>query len=110
MWSFVQLLKKIMIDKGDVLYMDGEFSEEIYFIKQGKVKIFAKNGFPYLLCKDGQHFGEVEVIYKEPRVGKAVAQTDCLIYTLERDDLEMLFAEFKEVRNLIIMQVKIKRE
>jgi CRP-like cAMP-binding protein len=52
------MLRKIKVDKGDVIYVDGEFSEEIYFIKQGKVKLFATNGFPFLTCKDGEHFGD----------------------------------------------------
>lgn len=73
MWAFVQALKKIKIDKGDILYFEGDFSEEIYFIKQGKVKLFAANGYSYLNCKDGQHFGEVEVFFREQRMGKAVA-------------------------------------
>ena len=32
-WALVQMLKKIKVDKGDVIYVDGEFSEEIFFIK-----------------------------------------------------------------------------
>lgn len=45
----------------------------MYFVKQGKVKIFAKNGFPYLTCKDGEQFGDEEVLFRESRIGKAVA-------------------------------------
>jgi len=110
MWSFVQLLKKTMVEKGEVLYVNGEFAEEIYFIKQGKVNIYSENGYAYLQLKDGQHFGEVEVIFKEPRMGKAAAVSDCLIYTMERDDLEELFDEFKDVRAAIIQKVKEKRD
>lgn len=54
MWALVQKLRKIKVDKNDVIYSIGEFSEEIYFIKQGKVKIYASNGFPYASCKDGE--------------------------------------------------------
>jgi len=43
----VQLLRKIRVDKYDVIYMDGDFSEEIYFVKQGSVRLYAKNGFPF---------------------------------------------------------------
>ena len=51
---------------------------------QGKVKIFANNGFQFTSCKDGETFGEFEVIFNEHRIGKAVAQTDCLLYTLSK--------------------------
>jgi CRP-like cAMP-binding protein len=46
-WSLVQQLRKIKVDKHEVIYSIGEFSEEIYFIKQGKVKISAPNGIFY---------------------------------------------------------------
>ena len=72
-WAMVQMLRKIKVDKDDVIYWEGDFSEEIYFIKQGEVKIYAKNGFSFLEYKDGKHFGDPEVIFKEPRDGKAVA-------------------------------------
>jgi CRP-like cAMP-binding protein len=43
------MLRKIKVDKDDVIYWEGDFSEEIYFIKLGKVKLYAKNGFPFAL-------------------------------------------------------------
>lgn len=96
------MLKKIKVDKGDVLYMDGEFSEEMYFIKQGKVKIFSSSGFPYLTCKEGEHFGDEEILFRENRIGKAVAQIDCLLYTLGREDLEVLLDLYKEMKTELI--------
>ena len=67
------MLRKIKVDKDDVIYWEGDFSEEIYFIKSGKVKLYGKNSFPFHTYKDGEHFGDPEVIFKEPRDGKAVA-------------------------------------
>lgn len=69
----VQQLKKIKVDRGDVLYYDGEYAEEIFFIKQGKVKLFATNDFPFMTLKNGETFGDFEVIFNEHRMGKAVA-------------------------------------
>mgnify|MGYP000683143663 CR=1 FL=1 len=82
------MLKRIKVDKDDVIYLEGYFSEEIYYIKVGKVKIYAENGFPFASYKEGQQFGETNVIFKEVRDGKAVAQTDCLLFTLHKDNLE----------------------
>lgn len=52
-WKMVQMLRKIKFDKDDVIYWEGDFSEEIYFIKTGKVKLYAKNGFPFYSYKEG---------------------------------------------------------
>lgn len=86
----MQQFRKIKVDKNEVIYTIGEFSEEIYFIKQGKVKIFASNGFSYISIKDGEHFGDYEVMFNEPREGKAVAVSDCLLYTLTKDEMDSL--------------------
>jgi CRP-like cAMP-binding protein len=50
------------VDKDDVIYCEGDFAEEIYFIKSGKIKLYAKNGFPFASYKEGQHFGDPEVL------------------------------------------------
>lgn len=90
-WQMVQKLRKIKVDKDDIIYWEGDFSEEIYFIKTGKVKLYAKNGFPFAQYKEGQHFGDSDVIFKETRDGKAVAQTDCMLYSLHKDYIEQLY-------------------
>jgi CRP-like cAMP-binding protein len=59
-WALVQLLRKIKVDKDDVVYWEGDFAEEIYFIKQGKIKLYSDNGLPFATYKDGQHFGDPE--------------------------------------------------
>jgi len=67
------MLRKIKVDKDDIIYWEGDFSEEIYFIKAGKVKLYAKSGFPFASYDEGKHFGDSDVIFKETRDGKAVA-------------------------------------
>ncbi len=97
----MKILIYLSLDKNEVIYTIGEFSEEIYFIKQGKVKLFASNGFPYVSCKDGEHFGDYEVIFNEPREGKAVAVTECLFYTLTKDDMDEILDHYPDMREII---------
>ena len=52
-WAMVQLLRKIKVDKDDVVYYEGDFAEEIYFIKSGKIRLYAENGFPFATYSDG---------------------------------------------------------
>ncbi len=109
-WSLVQQLRKIKVDKNEVIYSIGEFSEEIYFIKQGKVKLYAQNGFPYLSCKDGEQFGDYEVIFNHPREGKAVAFSDCLFYTITKDDLDNQLEQYEDMRFFIDSQAGKSRQ
>eukprot|EP00347_Sterkiella_histriomuscorum_P015168 403358060 len=89
----LQVMKRIKVDKDDVIYNDGDLSEEIYFIKKGTVKIYTKNGMPFIDFTDGQQFGEAEVVLSKTRDGKAVALTDSVFYCLHKDDLEMILGD-----------------
>jgi len=109
-WHLVQKLRKIKVDKDDVIYYDGDFSEEIYFIKAGKVKLYTKNGQPFISYKEGQHFGHSDVIFKETRDGKAVAQTDSMLYSVHKDQLEELFEKFPEMKAILKEDARKKRE
>ena len=61
-WELVPRLKKIKMEKDDTIYREGDFSEEIYFIKTGKIKLVALNGYSFAYYNDGMHFGDNDVI------------------------------------------------
>lgn len=61
-WELVPRLKKIKMEKDDTIYREGDFSEEIYFIKTGKVKLVALNGYAFAYYTEGMHFGDNDVI------------------------------------------------
>ncbi|CDW91576.1 cation channel family protein [Stylonychia lemnae] len=109
-WAMVQMLRKIKVDKDDEVYQEGDFAEEIYYIKSGKIRLYAENGFPFASYQEGQHFGDPEVLFKETRDGKAVAQTDCLFYALHKDDLEKLIDQHDDMKKIIYEQALKKKE
>lgn len=110
MWAVVQMLKKIKVDRGDVLYRENDCSEELYYIKQGKVKLFTEVGIHYLTLKDGDQFGDEELLFNESRKSRAVAITDCMLYTLLREDLELVLDQYREVKGELLAKMKSKRD
>ena len=72
-WAMVQVLKNVIQETEDVIYWEQDFAEEIFFIKAGKVKLFSSNGYAFMSYKERQVFGDYDVIFREPRDGKAVA-------------------------------------
>lgn len=50
------------------------------------------------------------MINKETRDGKAVAQTDCLFYSLHKDDLERLNENFPDFKIIFVEQARKKKE
>lgn len=49
----IQVLKKIKVDKDDIIYGEGDLSEEIYFIRRGLIKIYDMNGLPFADFNEG---------------------------------------------------------
>jgi CRP/FNR family transcriptional regulator, putaive post-exponential-phase nitrogen-starvation regulator len=60
-----ELVKHLMyleVDKGQFIYREGDFPEEIYFMAQGKVDLIDPEGFNMLSMVEGCFFGEIEAI------------------------------------------------
>lgn len=109
-WALVQCLRKVKVDKDDVVYQEGDFSEEIYFIKIGQVKLYAKNGISFATYNEGECFGDSDVIFKEPRDGKAMAFKDCLFFSLHRDNLEKLLDTYPDMREHVNQMAEEKKK
>ncbi len=97
------------MNKEDVVYWENDFSEEIFFIKHGLVKIYAKNNFPFASYGEGEHFGDTDVLNKSTRDGKAVAQSDCTFFSLHKDMLYNLFDQFPDMKREIEETTEKKR-
>ena len=65
--------------KGEKIYSHSDFSDFIYLIESGEVKILSKNGLELGILKEGEIFGEVGHIIKTPRTVSAIAVKKSLI-------------------------------
>ncbi len=77
------------IKEGEVIFQNGGSSEEIYLIVDGEVKIKFPNpnGAPIIKTKiKNDFFGDTEFIEKIPRKSSAVAETNCLLFILNRTE------------------------
>jgi len=52
-------------------------AEHIYMIHQGTIKLFAENGYPFKIYRDGDVFGEADCLTGIRRNGTAIAVTYC---------------------------------
>lgn len=83
------------IKEGDVIFQNGGSSEEIYLIVDGEVKTKFPNpnGAPIIKTKiKNDFFGDKEFIDKVPRKSSAVAETNCLLFILNRSEYNELIA------------------
>lgn len=82
-------------EPGDLIFREGEDSDQAYVIESGRVEIFKRmQGGTILLATlgPGDIFGEMGIISDEPRSASATAQTRVTVTILCRDYLARLVA------------------
>ena len=91
MTRLAQLTQMKSFKKGEAIYLSGQPGRQVYFLKQGVVKISKLSGegheLTLALLNPGEIFGELEAVEESARNAQAVAHSDVLICVLNRQDL-----------------------
>ncbi len=78
---------------GDRVIEEEQKGEMLYVIFKGQVGVFRK-GKRITTMKDGQHFGEMSLVDKQPRSATVIVETESQLLTLSRKDfIELMRAE-----------------
>ncbi|CAD8153584.1 unnamed protein product [Paramecium octaurelia] len=94
------LLTILRIPEGDVIYNEGDYASEIYFIREGSVSLCIKecDYHPFVTIEVGQYFGEIELIKETQRKYTAIAQKQCELLSLSKSNFyKIFFSEFREI-------------
>jgi CRP/FNR family transcriptional regulator, cyclic AMP receptor protein len=87
---------------GTSLYREGEPSGAVYFVREGRVKLYRSSGGPKNrdqilgVVGDGSVLGLACALEGRPQSHGSTALTDCVLYAVFRDDLLDLMARFPE--------------
>jgi len=87
---FEKYFSKMEINKGDILFREGDKGNEVFFIEKGTVAIkksMDKNGTDFkilAIVSEGNFFGEMAVLKDIPRTASAEAVEESLIYKISR--------------------------
>lgn len=100
----VRHLKKVTYTVGDKIYEEGEFSEVLFMINKGTVKLYTYNGYAFAQYTNGEHFGDSEVFAGIDRIGQAQAATDLQLYKLVKSDVEQVLQDYPSVRHRLHSQ------
>jgi len=84
-------LSETRINRGDVLFSEGDSGDRLYFVTEGKVKLgrSSSDGRENLLAilGPGQMFGELSLFDPGPRSATVTAVTDTMFLSLSHEDL-----------------------
>jgi CRP/FNR family transcriptional regulator, cyclic AMP receptor protein len=100
---------KLHLNKGDVLFHEGDSEDRLYIVVSGKIKLgrTGSAGRENLLAVlgPGQMFGELSVFDPGPRSTTATAVTACELRTLEHDELLPWLTDRPEVAQGLLGQL-----
>jgi CRP/FNR family transcriptional regulator len=90
------------IGAGTTLYREGEPSGAIYFLREGRAKLYRSSNRPKArdqilgVAGDGSVLGLASALEGKPQSQGATALTDCVLYAVFRDDLINLIVTYPE--------------
>jgi CRP-like cAMP-binding protein len=85
------------LDKGEMLLIEGEWSNYIYFVISGMVKVYksSPDGKEQILCIAcaGDSVNEVSIFDHSPSIANMIAIGEVTLYSLRFDDLQLLMSK-----------------
>ena len=100
--ELAELLRAVVFDASEVIYREGDASDEMYFVRRGKVGL-SRNGVVHEFGP-GSVIGILDVEQDKPRARTATALTDVELLSLSSEErLELLEDSFEHTRSLIRM-------
>jgi len=104
-------LRPVVFTPGDFIIVVGQYGRNMYFISRGTVEIIAPDGKTVLdTLKEGQFFGEVALLFVQPRNASVRAVDYCDLYTLDKDTFDHVLARYPEFAAHIKMEAERRRE
>ena len=97
------------LDVGQTLFDEGESSREVYFILEGKVRIYCYSqedrDVALVDIETGGFFGELAALDGQPRSGRAEALEPTRLLKLEHIVFNDLVQKHKEIANQVILRL-----
>jgi serine/threonine protein kinase len=94
-------LRKTTVEAGERIITQGEPGECLFLIQDGSCVVFvekAGQANPVVRLKGGDVLGEMAVLTGEPRTASVDAETDMVLWKLDRRDFESLAVSHPELR------------
>src|SRR5512137_690181 len=99
-------------ERGDMILMEEDPSEALYFVLSGAVKVFKTSieGKEQTLCllRTGESFNDVPILDGGPNVASAMAMTPVVLYGMTKTDIENLLRENPRVAVNVIRALSKK--
>eukprot|EP00004_Rigifila_ramosa_P004308 TRINITY_DN1470_c0_g1_i8.p1 TRINITY_DN1470_c0_g1~~TRINITY_DN1470_c0_g1_i8.p1 ORF type:complete len:124 (-),score=17.84 TRINITY_DN1470_c0_g1_i8:20-391(-) len=79
-----------------------EIGHEMFFVNAGAVEIIAENGEKIRSVGVGGFFGEMALVFEEPRAASGVARTFCELSVLEKSAFDLIMKQYPDLYQRIL--------
>ncbi len=102
-------LRPVIFTPGTYIFRAGEIGRHMYFISHGEVEVISPDGKTILAnLEDGELFGEIALLFSQPRSASVRAMDYCDLYTLDKDTFDRVLQHYPEFAEYI-REVAAKR-
>jgi signal-transduction protein with cAMP-binding, CBS, and nucleotidyltransferase domain len=109
-WAIVQKTKKLKWNKDELIYKQGDIAESLYLILKGTIKMKSSSGQTFMKYSEGDTIGESDALLNETRDCKAVPSEQCILYIIQTDQCQEIFAAYPEEFNKLKHNAYNKRQ
>ncbi len=90
-------LKPCIYTPGDAICSFGEIGDKMYFINKGTVEVMSQDGRDvYATLRDGDFFGELALLLKQPRNATIRAVGYCDLYSLSKESFDLVISNYPD--------------
>lgn len=103
-------LRPVVFTPGDIVFHAGEIGRHMYFISRGVVEIVSPDGQTvFTTLTDGSFFGELALLFSQPRSATVRAVNYCDLYWLDKDTFDRILARYPDFAALIHEEARRRR-
>lgn len=89
------------IKEGEIFYQSGDNAGFFYLILSGRVKLKHSISKKVLVKSSDEFFGEAEIIHDSTRKYSVVADSDCVVYKMQSENLKQLIKNSEHIKNTL---------
>ncbi|TXK83534.1 ABC transporter transmembrane domain-containing protein [Paenibacillus sp. N3.4] len=102
-------------EAGVLVVEQGDEGDKFYIIVRGTVDVLIRDAETgesrkVAALEDGDHFGEIALMYNVPRSASIVTQSPCICLALSREDFHPLMTRFPSIREALEATLRIRNQ
>ena len=110
--SISRIIFEKTVDRGEMILLEGEPAENLYFVASGVVKVFKTSveGKEQILSivRPGESFNDVSIFDGEPNPVSAQAMGPVLLYGIKKNEMEAIVQNHPQIA-MNVIKVLVKR-